>query len=563
MAMRKQNGYALITIIVIGFLSIVFLLTLAGIVTSAVRVLSVNKYTESLRNAAEIGIEYAVNQYNSQSPCPLDPSGAAPLTTPLLPPYLASVNANSGTPNVAVNITVTKLVNPKDWLTFSSMSSIYSPQLDPNRGVSTFKNPTSTSNMTASGGGYRIVQSVASNGIYSRAITVVLKARFDPPPDGTTPLMSGSPPNQSLFNSPMFSNGALTLGSTGLTVQGYNSQTQQGNTVHTATMPNGTTYNAYDLNVITNTAATLAANNVIGGDLTVLSNSSGSAAVAQVAPGQQAIDGRLMSNGNLGSVAFTANNFNAQPGDNVLANADQQLNPTTPRAGLNYSNPGMLNTPAVSQTLSAPVPSSASTEPIAQLSALAQQGTRIPGGMYSTAGLSTTGMNASNPIVIQNGSSPVTFFVQDSGSAAAVNIDTSIFQAQNFGAAGAPTQARNLQIYYQGTDAVNINISGGNFSGLIYAPNAPVSISGTGNFYGAMAGASVNATLSGNMFLYTDLAKTPAPPSPWPSSTQAQTALAKGTLATMQYPVGPNGFSSIIQGWQPITWQESNPLSNP
>jgi hypothetical protein len=85
--------------------------------------------------------------------------------------------------------------------------------------------------------------------------------------------------------------------------------------------------------------------------------------------------------------------------------------------------------------------------------------------------------------------------------------------------------------------AVPVNISGGNnFSGLTYAPNAPVLISGTGNF-------------------------SKAPPGWTSPMTGAGTALTANQNEGLSYQLGPNG--SVIQGWQPVTWQESNPLASP
>ena len=112
--------------------------------------------------------------------------------------------------------------------------------------------------------------------------------------------------------------------------------------------------------------------------------------------------------------------------------------------------------------------------------------------------------------------------------------------------------------------AVTVNISGGNnFSGLIYAPNAPVLISGTGNFYGGVVGGSVRATLNGIMYTYTDLSVTSskAPPGWTSPMTGAGTALTANQNEGLSYQLGPNG--SVIQGWQPVTWQESNPLASP
>jgi hypothetical protein len=576
--MRKKKGYALVTILVIGLFSIAFLLALAGIVTSAVRVVSANKWSESLRNAAEIGIDYAVNQYNSQ-PGGLDPTnpGIASSTTTLPETYLQTTTANSGVPNVTVTITSTRLINTDttDWGKLQTMSSIYSPQLDPTRTTSANSNPITPTNVSAPGGGYRIITSTATNGIYSRSIQVILKARFDPPPGSPS---SGSPlalplttPQQSLFTSPLFSNGALALNSSSLLVQGYNTQTPNAQFPPVHTQSTGTqTYAAYNLNIITNTSAQVAVGNTVVGDVTVSSNSSGSNTVVQV-PGLTnggTIDGRVISNGIVTSSTVAPTTLTAPTSTtaNVLANADTVgTSPTAPRQTLNETQPVQLTASSpVAQTTEAPVPSSATAQSIPSLSEVNAAGIPLQGanvqtgasGNYGTTGLTTSGATA--PVNIANGTtngigSPVSFFVQDSGTGQAVNLNTQLLNSANNVPGGDP---RNLQIYYQGTDAVTLNIGSNNFTGIIYAPNAPVTIQGNGNFYGGIAAGSVNITLVGQLNLATDLtvSSTNAPPGWAAPMAGASTALQANTNGSLLYQNGPYG--PPILGWQPVTWQE-------
>lgn len=547
---RQNSGYALVSTIVIGAFSLAFMMALASMVTSSVRAVSANKWTESLRNAAEIGIDYAVAQYNNVSPCPLDPSGVQTTATTLLPTqYLTAQPANSGVPNVQVSITVTQLVAATDWSALQLMSSVYSSQLDPFQTTSAQTNPQWNSPATAiplnvTGGGFRIITSTASNGIYSRTVRVILKARFTNP-DGNKSLQpSSGTQNPSLFSNPLLSNAALQIMPTSpLTIQGFNSGLQQANTFHTITPKVGASYAAYDLNVQTNMQATVGSNTsshaTINGDLTVLSQNAGSNTTAALQNGT--IEGRLTSNGTLDqTVAFTANTPLPGPTDSVLANADVASGPPgTTRQGLNFTQPGLLNTPAVTSTAqTAPIDAPISAT---QLLPLAEQTAPISvssgGTSFEIAGLTTSGMTS--PVVIQNSSAPAKIFVDDSGSSTAVNINTNMFVTQS-------TDARNLQILYPGNDAVNINISsGGTFTGLIYAPNAAVTISGNGTFNGAVVGGTVNVTMGGTMNIYTDLGAT--------TGNSGKLNAAPGVNLT--YMTTSSG-AAVVQGWQPITWQE-------
>jgi hypothetical protein len=78
---------------------------------------------------------------------------------------------------------------------------------------------------------------------------------------------------------------------------------------------------------------------------------------------------------------------------------------------------------------------------------------------------------------IQVSSGPVRLFVQGNGS--------SISLAGNSGD-NVSGRAQNLQIYYNGTNDVNIRFSGnGTFTGVLYAPNANLVTNGNGHFFGA------------------------------------------------------------------------------
>jgi hypothetical protein len=526
-------------------------------------VVSSTKWIESLRNAAEIGIDYALNQYNTVAPCPLDPPmnqlAQTTQTTSLPLQYLEASPATAGAPGITVSIKVTEILASSDWAQLQTMSSIYSPQLDPNNTtshstgtLSAFQNPASAMPLNVWGGGLRIVESTATNGIYSRTIRVILKAVTNPiRPDLKNPLQPANAYSQNYFSSPFFANTAIdVIPSSSLTIQGYNSGLQQANTFHSVSTPTGS-YAAYDLSLQTNQQATIGAagagSATIAADVNILSNASGSTPVVSIPNG--VIDGRVTTNGIINTnVVSTQNAPQPQSGDTVLANADL-VNGSPSRQGLNYAQPEQANTPIASQNQTAPASVPFSTTALAPLSEVSTAITPSTGGTaYESAGLDTTGV--ATPVVVKNVSNPATFYVDDSGTSTAVNINASQFVSQS-------SNARNLEIFYQGSDAVNINLgSGGSFTGLIYAPNAPITINGNGTFNGAAVGNSLNVNMSGTMNIYTDLSST--------TGTSGNLNGAPGVNLKYMAVPDPSGVGqdAVVQGWQPVTWQEYNSSSS-
>lgn len=551
---RNQRGVALVSILTIGASSMIFLLALAGIVNSAVRSSASNKWVESVRNAAEIGIDYAVDQFNRVYPCPLDTVDGTSKVTELPASLLTAsqidgITPNSGIPSIAVFIKVRRLAST-DWSKLQNQtvaSSIYSAQLDSNRSVGTedwsSPNSVATSNLAQStGGGFRVLESTASNGIVSRTIRVILKARFDDQPDGEKPLESGgsSPTSQSYFAKPFFGNSSLKIeaqGSSPIAVEGLNSSGELTTRIN-ANLPSE--YRAYNLNVSTNRLGNIGSGVELKGDVTINSLGSG---LNNVLSSDGIIDGRVFSQGKTAS--------NVQGFDNpdtlgtVRARADDVTTNYTAdevidRKGANLTP---ITTPSGSQTGPAPytVPSTASD--LASLSSYLQSGTSPTSGgnsTFQTNSLSTAGIPDGKSVAFDN-SNPVRIFVEQGGKdSTAVNIDTSkISVDQN-------RPSTNFQIWYEGSKPVNVNLSG-DFKGLIYAPNAPVQLGGSGNFRGALVGKDLSVKLnSGSVTIDTDLAN------PTANGGSGGNSVASGP----SYLARPEGI--LIKGWQPITWQEFN-----
>ena len=97
-----------------------------------------------------------------------------------------------------------------------------------------------------------------------------------------------------------------------------------------------------------------------------------------------------------------------------------------------------------------------------------------------------------------SGSSPVTMNIVGTSSNSPFSSSGGGFT--NINAAGAPTPL-NLQVNYAGTH--QLSLSGGTqTAAAIYAPNAPLSLSGGSNWYGSLIGSTIND--SGGVSIYYD-----------------------------------------------------------
>jgi hypothetical protein len=522
---RQQSGYALLSIMALGATTLAFLMSLAYVVQQSAATISQNKYDLQLLNAAEIGVDYALSQFNTTYPCALDPpQGASQAQTTLNPAMLT--NDLSG---VTVIMTVKTIVASTDWQTFQQISSIYSRQLDPNKNVSlSWKNPLATNLSTS---GYRIIESQAIRNGTSRTIRCFIQARFDVPQN--YPSAAPATGTGLYFSNPIFSNGLVNLsnvGSVGAISPSFTSN------------PLG--YQSYNFNVATNTQAQIGSGTTIAGNVQVLTATSGDAVptgpTASFSSGSSPglIDGRLTVNGTVDSSTVQANPGAAvTSGDNVLANADIASGSSTTRQVVNNTAPDAAgagaNTPAAQVAMS-PAQSGGAT--VSEFPAITASSPNVPAGSYTTTDFSTgefqtTATIGSSTDTVGN---PVSIYVQDGANPAAVQITSSMFSNMS----GIDS---NLQIWYSGSKPVNINLNGPSFVGVVYAPNATVNITGQGNFTGAVVAGNLNTSNVGNISIDTGL-----------SSASAATSKAGLTYST-------NSTGSQIQGWQAVTWQELKP----
>lgn len=540
----------MVTVLVAGVTSMFFLLALSSIVTSAVRTSASNKWTEGLRNAAEIGIDYTVDRFNKVYPCPLDPTESGSLVTALPESELQSdqvngVVPNSGVPNVKVSIKVTRL-DALQWQKVQGFCSAYCPQFDPTNSESlSYDSPASTNLTMASGGGLRVVESTATNGVVSRTIRVVLRAHFGNQPDTSHPLESGgsTPLVGNYFQRPFFGNSSVSISNnmagantivSGIPVK--DSIDEQVKATHWDSAAQK--FSTFNLNVATNRFASIGAGSTVQGDVTVTSKLSGTTNVITAADGK--IQGRALANGNVDS--FVAD---AADGGNVQARADIPATDAfdaSKRLGLNDSAP-VVTPGSADPYQTSPIATPSSATPLSDLSGYTSSSTSPTANgdsTFETSSLSTANVPTGKSVVFNNGDSspPVRIFVDPGGvDSLAVNIDTSKISTTT------PANYSKFQIWYDGNKPVNINMTS-NFNGLIYAPNAPVNIFGAGDFTGALVGKNLNVSPTGNLNLKIDTAL---------GTSAGGGGGGSSAGLTFKYRLGEG---TVIQGWQPISWQE-------
>ena len=562
---RKQKGAALVSVIVLGVVGMLFLYGIASVITTGVRATSANKWVEGLRNCAEVGMDYAVDKFNTVYPCPLDPTSNGSSKTTVLPAseliatQTNGIVPNAGVPNATVTITVTRLNDDSDWknlatgIDLQSFSSVYSPQLDPYKSAPRgFAAPTESSLMPSTGGGYRIVECKATNGLLTRTIRVVLKARFEPRPDGLTPLDSDSQPptTKSYFEQPSFGNTAISVTSlpgTGppVSITGMGTDPADG-AVKSYHIVSGTPdFNTYNLNLASNKSAVVGSNVTLSGNVNV--TSSGATPGDTVVNADGIIEGRVLANGTPNS---NVKGFEGEPliTGNVQSRADAPnasdfplgtYDPVIAKTLRVGDNTTSISPAGSTQYQAAPVVTPSSAQTLADLSTYVSDGT-LPingNGKFQTGSLSTDSIATGKSLPLP--STPVSIFVDQGGNASqAVSIDTSKLTTTS-------SRASDFQIWYGGNRDVTINMTGKPFTGVIYAPNSKVTITGNGAFKGAMVGKSVDISLSpgSSVEIDTDLSK--------PSN-----GSGIGAPSNMTYKYKTGSKTAAIEGWQPITWQE-------
>lgn len=507
---RSTKGYALVSVLVIGVFAVMFMLSLAGMLISLMQSETATKQKAGLVDAAEVGLEYVMRDLNRS----MDPdSGVATQffvdESNIVSPTVTLPTGWLPDSNMTVKMRVRKLTESERIIS-NDFSLLYVPQAEPidAAGIN-FQNSVkggATEDLT------KLVEITATNGVFSKSFRSVV-------------LPSAGSSDSSVFPD----NGMLALTHMRIKPRGNLNIKTHPSYGEFATNSDGSAKFALDL--VSNKSLTI---NSSDGDVSlradmVVSNN------PQGAPGEFAsiigdnnveIVGRFESNGGTQSSIQGTPGDNFSSGDNVLAQADLLADPdVTARTGVNASTPktvGASNPPQEA----APVPEAslqvvdtaqgATTNDLTQFLNTTSggdyfNGTTVPVTAHGTDPSSGADVSTylSNGIMTSDNlgtvefstSTPAKIIVNGTNNSSAVNID-----ASKFVNTGSP---ENLQIFYDGSSNVNIDISSGQFNGFIYAPNARVTVRGTGSnpngdFNGSIVGNNVNIVMSGTMNLVPD-----------------------------------------------------------
>lgn len=506
-----QSGYALVSILILGFVTLLFLTGMYGLILSVFRAENSGRAANELRMAAESGIDFGIKTLNDSikdrtAPSPLD-SGIVSLVPSN---YLPSLDG------LTVKIRVRKL-SSSDWVVMRQYSSIYSPLLDYEKGPSPAfgnidnKNYSDTKRSNVTEDHWRVLESTASRGLFSRSVRVYLEPRFDKPFGVSDfPVPGATTPN--FFKNTFFGNTSVNISPT------------QGKSTVISEQAKPTT-NTFPLSVKTNMNATIGPGAKIVGDLSITNNKLG--APPEIATINGTLDGRVLANSGVDSYAELPPT-SAPDTFNVRADADfQMINSTNTRTSPN-DTPASLSQGAA-QIASQIVPSSPSAMPLPDFSS----GTTLSGS-YNTSSLITS--NSSSPAKVTGN---VNLYLQDGASAEdALNIDASKIQNSN------PT---DLKIWYNGNRPITINLDA-DFNGMIYAPNAPITITGTKSFDGALVGDRINL-LNGS----TDTSS----PSVITIRTSKEQSNSVMPDEDANFQVSSSTSNSpILQGYRAVTWED-------
>lgn len=462
---RASSGFSLVPIMVFGAFAIAMLVAILPLVLTVTKLEGSGRRNNELRNAAELGIDYGIKQLNDY------PAGACPIdlkTSDVPTSYLHGYTSD------IVTIRISRLAasdSLQDWTNFKTASTIYSDSFDSVNAQAPSYGSSPKFNIK-SGDYWRVIESTAQHGIFSRSIKVFLEPVFYlQPGDKNWSEYQGS----NLSNAQYFQN--AFLGNSGVNLL----PSDGGSLKLTGKPPLTIDGQNYSLSVQSNRDISM--NNVdLEGNLRISNAIAGAPSLVATATGSNLVQGTIDSNGAVNPLPQLPQQFvstigpTPSPGDNVLASA-------APRGLLtNPVNPG-ANAPQI-------IPPAAQADngatSLANFSNDVNQTSFVTPSLQSSGDGSTLSIEKSTKIFIKDGQS----------SADAMNINASEIKNSVFDSNNAVIPSA-LQIWYGGTRAITINLDA-DFNGLIYAPNAPITLKGSKNFSGALVGDIVSIKTSGS-----------------------------------------------------------------
>ena len=495
---RQKDGYALVSVLAIGVASMLLLMTLASTLISIVRSEAMEKNKNQLRSAAEVGLNYAIHRMNAEyrgldnglSEPPIVPSEGQAYLDSSLPSSLIP-STSSG---LSVRIRVSR-VNDSMMETIREKSAFYNPSYDPKHSSSTpeFGHlPKSPWSGASGDNNLMIVDATAHRGIFHSSVRAFVGKKLSQT-DGPTPY----------FTQSVVANSSFSMGKSGSPI----------------ISPSGTlaTSGDFNLTIQSNGTANLGMKGQLRGNLQVSNPKSGAPPnVVTAAPGSKTtIWGRVTANSGVDTSSLSSRTGTGLPifptlvdiytNDSVKALGDLYSGDFSKgRQGANQNPISKGLSQSFSMTVPAPsTPSSASPLPNFPKADPAGSETQVSPvdlapGVYSSRAIDST--NAGAEISLSGGESTTLYLTEDSLDSA-MKISSDLFQTDKVD----PTK---FQIYYDGNKPISIELKNNMpFNGLIYAPNADVSVTGQGDFAGAIVGNNVEIENSGNVTLINDVTK--------------------------------------------------------
>lgn len=462
---RKQNqkGMALISILSIGLVSMLSMLSFAYLTVLLTRSEGFQKEQEFLFSAAETGFEYALYSINtancSGETSVIDTADGETEKISEVPSSIVDPAGSSPSAKTRVFLKV-RQISLDDLKRMSDLSSAYDPSFDPNRGPNAVETYDAVQRSLFSKSHWRVLEVTASRGQRYSSLRAILK-----------PTIST---NVYIDNSLLARN--MSLGNP-------KDSTTFGSFSKASAKYKGESYQVYESTILSNGKVKIAENtNIIGNLQLSFPGSEDPSSGFSIGTGSQ-VNGQVFTNADTGELPLTATPGDTPVGgDNVRADADIDLSSgSTKRLGANKAIPIDASNTKITTSVPAPVPNAPSSA--LQLPAFSSDvATNLDAGTYTTTGISTDGVT--QPMVV-NG--PAEIYVEgSSGAESAINVNAQFMQNS-----GPPA---NLKLLYNGTKDVNITIpSGKQMNAIIYAPNASVTISGEGAYNGAVISDSLTA----------------------------------------------------------------------
>lgn len=285
--------------------------------------------------------------------------------------------------------------------------------------------------------GWRMVTATAQAGSQQKSVRVILKPNYT---------------NTPTFEMAIFMDHGLSLSGAGMTLDSYDSALGA---------YGGTNVSDLGADIGSNGLISIGNSN-IGGNIYSLTNPVNDTTLTATESGPEAVvTGGVICN----------------------ALASSRFDTITQGRGLPAGTPAIQESQASEQKDLPPVPSHpTSATYIATIGSTSRTGTALAAGDYWCNSISISGLGS----IILPTTGTVRIFVE--GSTPSINIG-----GNGFVNSGRP---ENLQIF---TSATRVDVSGnGTFRGVLYAPNANVTMRGNGQYYGAIIGHEMSLTGGGS-----------------------------------------------------------------